>query len=234
MATAFQRRIRKAASAYGKPRNRTTAYRTKLPKASNAVVKVPVNRNFPAYMDTTLKYFDQITIDAGVGLASNYFYRANSLFDPDFTGVGHQPTGFDEYSNIYDRYKVLKSKMTIYVSSLTSNATFCQVVGVRTASTSTGFTSLRALTTQPNSNFRVTTGSPNVSLLKCYWNINSIANMSDDDGYTADVGSNPTSTEFFNIYVHGIDTTIDPAAVKIQVMIEYTCRFYDPKSLTIS
>jgi len=30
----------------------------------------------------------------------------NSVFDPDYTGGGHQPQGFDEYSALYDSYRV--------------------------------------------------------------------------------------------------------------------------------
>ena len=30
----------------------------------------------------------------------------NSVYDPDYSGAGHQPQGFDEYSALYNSYRV--------------------------------------------------------------------------------------------------------------------------------
>lgn len=40
-------------------------------------------------------------------------FSCNSAFDPDVTGVGGQPVGFDEMSAIYDSYYVRASKIEI-------------------------------------------------------------------------------------------------------------------------
>lgn len=39
-------------------------------------------------------------------------FRANSLYDPDFSGAGHQPMYFDEMSAIYNHWTVIGSKIT--------------------------------------------------------------------------------------------------------------------------
>jgi len=67
------------------------------------------------------KYVDTISIPAGggAGLASIYQFRANSMYDPDFTGVGHQPLFRDEMATQYKYYTVLKS--TIRVSFAGTN-----------------------------------------------------------------------------------------------------------------
>jgi hypothetical protein len=35
------------------------------------------------------------------------------MFDPDYTGTGHQPRYFDQYSAVYQKYKVFSSSCTI-------------------------------------------------------------------------------------------------------------------------
>ena len=60
-----------------------------------------------------LRYVDVITIDPGAAATASHVFRANSLFDPDATGTGHQPLMFDEYAELYGEYRVLSSKITI-------------------------------------------------------------------------------------------------------------------------
>ena len=45
----------------------------------------------------------------------------NSLFDPNRTGTGHQPYGFDQLSTFYNRYYVTGSKMTVTFSCQTKD-----------------------------------------------------------------------------------------------------------------
>lgn len=40
-------------------------------------------------------------------------FRANSIFDPDQTGLGHQPAGYDELANFYRYYRVVGLKYNI-------------------------------------------------------------------------------------------------------------------------
>ena len=67
---------------------------------------------FPAKAHYTLRYSDQITLNPGAGANATYNFRANSIFDPDYSGVGHQPYGHDNLQNIYDGYVVDKAVIT--------------------------------------------------------------------------------------------------------------------------
>lgn len=77
-------------------------------------IAVPVGLGFPKRMTMTLRYADIGTITtAGSGSISTFNFRANSLFDPNQTGVGHQPMYFDQMMAIYNHYIVIGSKITI-------------------------------------------------------------------------------------------------------------------------
>lgn len=56
-------------------------------------------------------------------------FRGNSIHDPDFTGVGHQPLGHDQWANFYEYYRVLSSYIVVdFVSQDTADAILCAVV----------------------------------------------------------------------------------------------------------
>lgn len=62
---------------------------------------------FPRSMKVTLSYYEQFTISSLVpGVTPDFRFRLNSIFDPDLSGVGHQPLGYDQYALMYHQYRV--------------------------------------------------------------------------------------------------------------------------------
>ncbi len=56
---------------------------------------------------------------ATAGAIQRYRYRANDLFDPDQTGTGHQPIGFDQLMLVYEQATVIRSRISVtFVSEL--------------------------------------------------------------------------------------------------------------------
>lgn len=53
-----------------------------------------------------MKYADRYNINALAGGAGVQIFNLNSTFDPDRTGVGHQPWGRDQIATLYNRYRV--------------------------------------------------------------------------------------------------------------------------------
>ena len=74
------------------------------------VVKMP-------YVDTFNTF---VALPAGA-LTGFQQYKINSIWDPDLTGVGHQPLGRDTWSAIYNYYKVLEATITVEIFDLTHN-----------------------------------------------------------------------------------------------------------------
>jgi len=71
--------------------------------------------------ETTVQLTGAITVD--------HIMNTNSLFDPDRTGAGHQPMGFDTWSVIYNRYLVYGVSYDIeYVNTNATNVDFVGVV----------------------------------------------------------------------------------------------------------
>lgn len=77
---------------------------------------------FPNSMKFTLRYCDNITIPNHNAGAGPYVFRMNSIYDPDYTSVGHQPRFHDQIAAIYSKYCVIASKAYIELLSSGSSA----------------------------------------------------------------------------------------------------------------
>ncbi len=57
------------------------------------------------------KYHDEVIMSAtGAGLATGHLFSCNGMFDPNITGTGHQPRGFDQLMVLFDHYVVIGAK----------------------------------------------------------------------------------------------------------------------------
>lgn len=70
---------------------------------------------FPARFRTKLRYTDTVSMSVVAGALKEYAYNCNGLFDPNRSGVGHQPMFFDQYMTIYNKYKVIGSKINVKI-----------------------------------------------------------------------------------------------------------------------
>jgi len=68
---------------------------------------------FPNQRTVTLRYVEDFSLDPGASPSlSTQVFRFNNLDDPNYTGVGHQPMFWDNYKEIYARYRVNKAWIT--------------------------------------------------------------------------------------------------------------------------
>ncbi len=92
-------------------------------KSQNPQVKSPVGRDvtgfevtksiFPPMFKGQLTYSSSRAINNVLLAVSSYTFRANSLYDPDFTGVGTVVPGITTLSQLYDRYRVLGVRVSV-------------------------------------------------------------------------------------------------------------------------
>lgn len=96
---------------------RRKLYKRKYKRKSNRIQTSVIRAPASIVADRTivkLKYSETVAHNFGA-LTGAYYFNANSLFDPNRSGTGHQPMGFDELSGLYNRYRVrgVSLKMTV-------------------------------------------------------------------------------------------------------------------------
>lgn len=181
----------------------------------------------PKKMQTYLRYVDQITINPGIGVMEYHAFKCNDIYDPDSTGVGHQPLGHDQYAALYKRYKVISSKFTVLFTATTSNV----VIGLIQNSDTSLPTAPGTFMEQPHTRFATLTSNTSSQAnkkLSVKW---SQRQLEAANRVTTDIGSSPALSQYFHVGVGSIDGSADPSGVYIQVVITYLVEFVDPIDL---
>lgn len=96
--------------ANGRVRRYANQYRRRrmLSKPSTMLVKPLI---LPDTAFVKMSYTDTIAFSGAV--VYDHRFRGNSIFDPDYTGTGSQPTGRDQWFEFYSSYCVIGSKVEI-------------------------------------------------------------------------------------------------------------------------
>lgn len=95
----------------GSKRQRTTNAEegaTQVGQGLQVTIPRAVPHNYNNNYTVRLTYADNIRHNVSMAAGSgNQIFRTTSIFDPDFTGVGHQPLMRDLWASMYDFYAVL-------------------------------------------------------------------------------------------------------------------------------
>lgn len=211
------------------------------PRYKRRIRRVPRNKfsiksaALPRTMAVRLKYFDQLRLDPQPGIPAVHSFRANSCYDPDFTGIGHQPMAFDQYMALYSRYTVVGSKISITASpqddtSLNSSA----LVGVY-KSTDPGFPSpISTLIESDKCTYRIIqlsdTSRP-ISVKYSTKKSQGVKNIMDNIELSGTQTTNPRVEDYFHVFAAGVNSAQDPTRISYQVHISYYVIFSDPRQL---
>ena len=76
---------------------------------------------WPLRKRATLRYVTTVSVDPPAAGINNHRFNLGSVWDPDATGAGHQPQGFDDLAARYMDYTVLGVKWRIRAFTLSSN-----------------------------------------------------------------------------------------------------------------
>lgn len=105
-----------------KRRGRTIRFGKKGNSMKRPTVKLLRSPLMADRLFVKLKYVQRIPLVITSGATDIQYFRANSMYDPDYSGAGVQPTGFDQYMTFYQRWRVHASSCKLQVSSIGTTA----------------------------------------------------------------------------------------------------------------
>lgn len=183
----------------------------------------------------TLKYQTVVSLNPAAFGIAQYSFSANGLFDPDISGVGHQPRGFDQLMLLYDHYTcICTSFQATFFNGDSNNAIVC---GLGVADQATTYTTLNNGMESPDFVYAICgprlSGSDVRTLRRSInpnrWLGSGTAVLSNDQ-LRGSAAANPAEQAFFNILVSPMDEATDVTAATVQVLINYTVIFTEPKN----
>lgn len=178
------------------------------------------NDPFPNKMSATLRYSQNISLNPTSILSVAHVFRAASIFDPDFTGVGHQPYGHDQYQNIFQFYRVVKSVITVTSASTGGN----NVIGVAMRATPTVITDPEVIREVKGTRFTPLSNTSDPYKIQM---THLITEVDDESQSTAQFGTNPTQNNYFHVWA-APNGSADPAELALCVDIVYHVEMWEP------
>jgi hypothetical protein len=185
-----------------------------------------------------MAYFTVVTPSLTAGLASDYKFNLNGLFDPDLTGTGHQPYGYDQISTFYARWVVTRCRYQIRLTSSAGSITVLTAVPDNSATSfGTGDRDLAAESPMAQTiisasasptDAQVITGDVILPRLTGRTKAEYLAGAR----YNGATAANPSETLVLHIVTQCDSTTA--TAVDYTVKLEYDAEFYDPTNLVQS
>lgn len=187
---------------------------------------------FPERIRTTLRYVEQITHTSTTGIANQYNFSGNSVFDPNYTGTGAQPANYDDWTVHYNRYRGIASSITLVITPAALTAAGI-VECILYPTNSVDSLNSNGATAQPYALY-TTTSTANPVVLA---NRRTTKSMIGEDVFKSDrlqavYNADPSEEWLWNITVQSADASSTSSAL-IKVIIDYDVEFFDRISADI-
>ncbi len=199
---------------------------------------------FADEMYVKLRYVEVISMNAGAGGTTSHTFSANGMFDPNITGVGHQPIGFDQYMKAYQHYSVVKSNITVKpvnnaAAAVVPGACGCYLSATGTYSHPTSDGGAAAIESQVDAARWMVCGHNNTDSdrnMRVYFSKEKIYGSrakSYEDTLAGSDSSNPSEQSFYVMWQAALGGN-DPILSLFYVTIDYWARLYEKAKLPTS
>jgi len=208
------------------------------PKKKKGTYKAPTKKKHILGTTTraTLRYSANVTVTSAsvFEAVGTHVFSANGAYDPDITGAGSQPRGFDELMALYDHYTVTASRVKV---RYTNNSTTRPYVAIAVRDSPTGVPDAKTLFESSDCKItdkilgRLSEGNESCAMTH---NVN-VGNflgrksvMSDSE-LKGSAAANPAEQVYYHINCVNMDGSAS-SSVDAIVTLEYDIVLHEPKT----
>lgn len=174
--------------------------------------------------------------EAAAGTGASYFYRMNSVYDPDSSGVGSVAGGYSTWSALYLNYRVRRITARFQGTTVGANGSMIQVIIAPVASQAVIPSSpalwrvipgARVYTCTPNANggkssFEHTASYDNAKVARI-----TASQFDNDMDFSGSVGSNPARQMYLFIGIQSVGSGT-AASANYAVQLTYEVEWFNP------
>lgn len=215
------------------------------PKGNRIGTEFAINTPIiPPMRQLKLRYAETFSLSTGAAgvLGTQQGMRLNSLYDPNWTGTGHQPYGYDQIVQFYKSYRVNAARVQLIWTTIGGTAEVCcayELTPTNSGLTLTG-QSVDRVTEVNKVSTNVLSASGNTRTVKTDFFVKmkdifavSAEKLHSDDKYAAAYNSDPTEIVYLLMAVGSYSGTAGES-VSVQVIIDYYATLYDSVVMTQS
>jgi hypothetical protein len=218
-----------------KKQNKTQKNRSRRSKQPFAMLKQISRTSFPAHMNISFHYSETISVTNTGSLANDYQFNLNSLYDPNRTGTGHQPLGYDTWATFYNKYRVDSTEVNIQPLSTTSTTAITSIiVPSNSGSTMTQMFQAHEHPFSKNATFQ---NNGQRAVLKAHYNMFQVTGVSlekylSDDLFTSALSASPSETLILHLVTEDAAQSTPTTYYKVDLI--YNSVLFDPNDQVLS
>lgn len=195
---------------------------------------------FPVRVQKKLPYFEPaFSITGAAGVIGSYVFSANGVYDPNVSGTGHQPLGFDTMMTYYEQYTVVGARITVqccgngiqagtFAISLAPDTTAAVLPDV----VENGLVVMKTIDGRGTNGTGQRIGSLSLSCDAAkYFGRKSKTDLLDDVTLSGTVAANPSEQVYFMVSAWGFSGFSDNTAFQLTALIEYDVVFWEPRKV---
>jgi len=189
---------------------------------------------FPKQNTVQLRYCTEIQLVESLGTLDLHAFRANGIWDPDVTGTGHQPLGRDQWTDFYNHYKVIGSKIHVTCIGMDHTSAVPVVQGLYVSDDLTVPTSWTTLAESGRGTYNTVdvVSTDKTHLSASFTTSTFFKNQGVNQSQLGSaVGTDPTEQAYYIIYCQAGDEASSFAIRRYNVTIDYLVQWSEPKDL---
>lgn len=188
-----------------------------------------------------LYFSERVALVGALGVIDTHYFRTNDVYDPDATGTGHQPIGFDQAMLFWEQFCVFSAKISV---TFFSNTTEVVRAGIFLNPDTTNPTIGQAMESGYVKTVMLTGssigGTPNFHQIKSinmvcdnvkFFQSKNKEHYFDRDVFSGTVAASPAEMAYFGLFAFGAGVNYE---VYADIMISYDVRFWEPRKLAQS
>lgn len=191
----------------------------------------------PTRKRVRLVYNELVSINPdNTGLISSHVFRANDLYDPNYTASGHQPMGFDELCAMYNHFTVVGSKIDVTVCPVSAAISGQWGVGLFDNATATSAVAADQLLECGRAGMMPRIASYETrnysSHCRRKFSLRRFFNTRDvfSDKFQCNASASPLEQAYYHLWYSSVGNN-DPGNLNFNVHIEYLVYCHEPKMM---